>query len=139
MLDTNDLQLIKQTFNDVFVDLKLSIQKIYESIEKLGNSDHTIEMALQNEINERKSCHAEHGSEANIIHSKIRETNKEIDELKKKIEEIIARKNSLPTRIYENISKTGKMILMLIAVFGAITGGLLALTTWLLQIGIIKK
>lgn len=139
MLDTNDLQLIKQTFNDGFIDLKNSIQKIFESLEKLGNSDHIIEMALQNEVNDRKSCYVEHNSENNIVHSKIRETNKEIDELKKKLEEIIAKRASLPTRIYESVSKTGKMILMLVAVFGVLAGGLLAIINLLAQIGLIKK
>lgn len=139
MLDTNDINLIRSTFNESFVDLKLSIQKIFESIEKLGNSDHIIEMALQNEVNDRKGCRSEHAAESNIIHGKIREVHKEMDFIKKKLEEMNAKRESLPTRIYEGISKTGKMILMLIAVFGAITGGLLALTTWLLQMGFIKK
>lgn len=138
MLDTNDLQLIKQTFNESFIDLKESINKIFERLDKLGNTDHAIEMTVQNEINDRKRCQGECASENNIIYGKIRESNKDIEELKKKLDEMIEIKRSWPTRLYESVSKIGRMILLLIAVFGAITGGLLALTTFLMQMGIIR-
>lgn len=138
MLDTNDLKMIEETFRFVFSDIKTSIDKIHESISTLIKSDHTIELALQNEVNERKSCHSEHGAETNIIHSKIRETNVKIDDLKKKIENFEEAKRSWPTRLYESVSKIGRMILLICAVIGVISGGLLAMTTFLAQFGIIK-